>query len=117
MVPVTEDKIYSFIGLAAKAGKLITGDETCERSAKSGAVYLMIVSEDASDNTKKKFGNICKYRGINIRHFGTKEKLGKHSGKDIRSVVAITDRGFAGHLCEMTDSYGKEHGGVIIGKN
>lgn len=117
MGPVTQDKIYSFIGLAAKAGKLLTGDETCERAVKSAAVYLVIVSEDASDNTKKKFEDICKYRGIDIRFFGTKEKLGKHSGKDIRSVIAVTEKGFAGHLCEMTDCYGKEHGGVYIGEN
>lgn len=117
MIPVTEDKIYSFIGLATKAGKVLSGDETCERAVKSGNAQLVIVSEDASDNTKKRFNDMCKYRGVNIRFFGTKEKLGRHCGKDIRSVIAITEKGFAGHLCEMTDGYGKEHGGVDIGKN
>lgn len=117
MVPGTEDKVYSFIGLATKARKLLTGDETCEKAVKSGSVYLVIVSEDASDNTKKKFGDICKYRGVDILFFGTKEKLGKYSGKEMRSVIAVTDKGFAGHLYEMTDGYGKEHGGVYIGEN
>ena len=47
-----QDKAYSFLGLAAKAGKLISGDETCERALKAGKVHLVIVSEDASGNTR-----------------------------------------------------------------
>jgi ribosomal protein L7Ae-like RNA K-turn-binding protein len=106
------ERIYSFLGLAAKAGRLITGEEACERALKLGKVYLVIVSADASDNTKKKFNDKCKYRSIAIRYFGQKELLGKRTGKAIRSVVAITDKGFSGRLQEMIDSSGLEHGGA-----
>jgi ribosomal protein L7Ae-like RNA K-turn-binding protein len=106
------DRIYSFMGLAAKAGKLLTGDETCERALKTGKVYLVIVSEDASDNTKKKFKDMCSYRDIEFREFGLKEQLGRFTGKSVRSVVAIKDTNFAGHLLEMIDNRGIEHGGV-----
>jgi ribosomal protein L7Ae-like RNA K-turn-binding protein len=106
------ERIYSFLGLATKAGKLLSGEETCERALKSGKVYLVIVSDDASDNTKKKFRDMCSYRGIEIRTFGEKELLGRFTGKNVRSVVAITERGFAGHLREMIDNRGIEHGGV-----
>lgn len=106
------ERIYSFLGLATKAGKLLSGDETCERALKSGKVYLVIVSEDAADNTKKKFTDMCNYRSVEIRRFGEKELLGRFTGKKIRSVIAIAERGFAGHLKEMIDSCGIEHGGV-----
>ena len=106
------DRIYSFLGLATKAGKEISGEETCERALKSGKVYLVIVSADASDNTKKKFRDMCSYRSVPIRFFGTKDMLGKFSGKSTRTVVAVTDKGFAGRLQEMIDSYGIEHGGA-----
>jgi len=106
------ERIYTFLGLATKAGKLLSGDETCERALKSGKVYLVIVSEDASDNTKKKFKDMCSYRDIGIRYFGEKELLGKFTGKKIRSVIAIAERGFAEHLKEMIDNRGIEHGGV-----
>ncbi len=106
------DRIYSFMGLAAKAGKLLSGDETCERAIKSGKVHLVIVSEDASDNTKKKFRDMCSYRSIELREFGEKELLGRFSGKSIRSVIAIMETNFAGHLMEMIDNRGIEHGGV-----
>jgi len=106
------ERIYSFLGLATKAGKLLSGDETCERAVKNGKAHLVIVSEDASDNTKKKFSDKCAFWDVDIRFFGTKEHLGKSTGKDVRTVIAITDRGFAEHLKEMIDNRGKEHGGV-----
>ncbi len=106
------ERIYSFLGLATKAGKLISGEETTERALKSGKVYLVIVAEDASDNTKKKFRDMCSYREIEIQYFGKKELLGKFTGKKIRSVVAIIDRGFAGNLTEMIVNRGIELGGV-----
>lgn len=95
------ERIYSFLGLATKAGKLLSGEDTCERMLKLGKVYLVIVAEDASDNTRKKFENMCDYRKVDIMYFGKKEMLGKFTGKKTRSVIAITDRGFAGRLKEM----------------
>lgn len=106
------DRIYSFLGLATKAGKEISGEETCERALKSEKVCLVIVSADASENTRKKFRDMCSYRDVPIRFFGEKDLLGRFSGKDSRTVVAVTDPGFAGRLQEMIDRCGKEHGGV-----
>jgi len=106
------ERIYSFLGLATKAGKLLSGEETCERALKAGKVYLVIVSEDASDNTKKKFSDMCSYREVEIRCFGQKELLGRYTGKKIRSVVALAEKGFAKHLKDMIDNCGVEHGGV-----
>ena len=97
------DKLYSFLGLATKARKLVTGDETCERALKGPGVCLVIVADDASDNTKKKFIDACKFRNIEIRIFGKKDLLGKFTGKNIRSVVAILDKSFSKKLMEMID--------------
>lgn len=107
-----QDKAYSFLGLAAKAGKLISGDETCERALKAGKVHLVIVSEDASGNTRGKFMDMCGYRNVAIRCFGKKEKLGRHIGRSMRSVIAVIDRNIAGRLLELIDDHGIEHGGV-----
>lgn len=108
-------KIYSFMGLAVKAGKLMSGEEACERAIKNNSVNLIIVAEDASLNTKKKFTDKCKYRNVEIRFFGTKELIGRYVGKEIRSVVAIMDEGFAKKLAEKIDSYTDEFGGEHIG--
>lgn len=106
------DRIYSFLGLATKAGKEVSGEETCERALKAEKVCLVIVSADASENTRKKFKDMCSYRNVPIRFFGQRDMLGRFSGKEARTVVAVTDPGFAGRLQEMIDGCGKEHGGV-----
>jgi len=112
------DKIYSFLGLAKKAGKLVTGDETCERALKGSSVSLVIVADDASHNTKKKFIDACDFRNTKIRIFGKKDMLGKFTGKNIRSVVAILDKNFSKRLMEMIDlSVNNGCGGENIDKN
>lgn len=110
------NRIYSFLGLAAKAGKLVSGDEACERTIKSAKVHLIIVSSDASANTKKKYSDKCENRGLNLRFFGEKEQIGRYIGKEIRSVVAILEVGFAKKLMEMIDGSEYEFGGGHIGK-
>ena len=54
-------KVLSMLGLAAKAGKVASGEFSTEKEVKSGNACLVIVAEDASDNTKKMFRNMCKY--------------------------------------------------------
>ncbi|MCX7923891.1 MAG: ribosomal L7Ae/L30e/S12e/Gadd45 family protein [Clostridia bacterium] len=112
-----ENKIYSFLGLATKARKLVSGEDGCEKAIKSGKVFLVIVAGDASDNTKKKFTNMCKYRELEIRFFGVKELLGRYTGKEMRSVLAVADQGFAKRLIELIDAVTLESGGEIIGKS
>ncbi len=110
------NRIYSFLGLATKAGKVISGEETCERAVKARKVRLVIVANDASESTKKKFGDICRYRGIEVRYFGEKKLLGKYIGKDIRSVVAVTGKEFAERLKQLIDSGSIDNGGGTIGE-
>jgi ribosomal protein L7Ae-like RNA K-turn-binding protein len=106
------ERIYSFLGLATKAGKIISGEGSCEKAIKNARVYLVIVTQDSSDNTKKKFKNMCSYRNIEIRFFGEKDKLGRYIGKKVRSVIAVADNGFAEHIKELIDNRGIEHGGA-----
>lgn len=105
------NKIYGFLGLAAKAGQVVSGDDTCERAIRSGKAKLVIVAEDATDNTKKKFNNICMHKKVDIVFYGKKELLGKYIGKDVRSVLTITNEGFAARLRELTQSSRVENGG------
>ena len=53
------DKILSLIGLATKAGKTVSGEFSTEKSVKTGKGYLVLVAADASENTQKKFRNMC----------------------------------------------------------
>ena len=50
-----EKKIYSYLGLAQKAGKVVAGEFLTEKSIQEGKAGLILISEEASANTKKKF--------------------------------------------------------------
>ena len=61
-----QSKALSMISLATKAGKVVSGEFCTEKEVKSGMAYLVIVADDASDNTKKKFRNMCEFSGTNL---------------------------------------------------
>ncbi len=89
------DKLWSYMGFAAKAGALQTGYNTSLSLIARRKVKLLIVAEDASDNTKKKMTQKCAGRNVECRVFGTKEKLSHATGNGENSVFALTDRNFA----------------------
>lgn len=90
-----QDKIYSYIGLATKAGNIASGEFSTEKAVKDGKAKLVIVAEDASDNTKKLFTNMCTYYKVPIYFFGDKGQLGHAMGKEIRASLAVLDMGLA----------------------
>lgn len=97
-----EKRIYSFIGLAAKANKIISGGELCEKALKGKTVQLVIIAQDAADETVNKFVDLCNKKSITPIRFGNKEELGKIIGKTgSRSVLCVTCKSFAGRLQEM----------------
>lgn len=89
------DKVLSLIGLATKAGKIVSGEFSVEKAVKLNQAFLVLVAQDASDNSKKMFQNMCDYRNVPIVFYGTKESLGQTMGKQIRVSVAFLDEGFA----------------------
>lgn len=98
------NRIFSMIGLAMKAGYVQSGEFCTEKAVKSGNASLVIVSAEASENTKKKFSNMCSYYGVPIYFFGTKEEMGHYIGKEMRASIAITDEGFSKSIITKFDS-------------
>ena len=89
------DKILSLIGLATKAGRCVSGEFMTERETKCGRATLVIVAEDSSDNTKKKFRDMCEFYDVPIIFYSDKDTLGHAMGKQFRASLAILDEGFA----------------------
>ena len=106
-----QDKVLSLVGLATKAGKTASGEFCTEREVKAGKAKLVIVAEDASDNTKKKFHNMCDYYQVPIRSYDGKEVLGHAMGKELRASLAVLDEGFARSILKQIDT--KERLGCI----
>ncbi|WP_432628788.1 L7Ae/L30e/S12e/Gadd45 family ribosomal protein [Brotaphodocola sp.] len=91
-------KILNLIGLATKAGKTASGEFSTEKAVKTGKARLVLVSEEASENTKKMFSDMCTYYKVPICYFGSKDELGHAMGKEMRASLAVTDTGLAGAI-------------------
>lgn len=92
------------VGLATRAGKTVAGEFSVEKSIKQKKAKLVIVSEDASENTKKLFKNKCEYYHIPIVIYGTRTELGNFTGNKERASVAILDSEFSKSIIEILNS-------------
>ena len=92
---MSQNRVLSMIGLAQKAGKTASGEFSTEKAVKTGCAALVIVSTESSDNTKKKFRNMCTYYEVPYFEFGSKEELGHATGREMRASLAVQDAGFS----------------------
>lgn len=99
-------KVFGMVGLATRAGKTVSGEFSTEKAVKTGKAWMVIVAEDASGNTKKKFTNMCTYYKVPIYCFGTKDELGHAMGKEMRSSLAVVDQGLAGAIVKQMNRIG-----------
>ena len=98
--------ILNLIGLATKAGRTASGEFSTEKAVKTGKAFLVIVSREASDNTKKKFANMCTYYEVPIYFFGKKSEIGHAMGKEMRASLVILDAGFAKAVVKLLNTNG-----------
>ena len=104
-------KTLSYLGLAMRAGKIVTGDEAVLKAVRSSEARLVVLAGDASDNTQKKFRDKCGTYNIPLVIAFHRDELGASIGKDQRVVLAVTDKGFAEMISRtLGDTVG---GGVI----
>ena len=89
------NKILQYVSIAAKAGKAFGGEMQTESRIRSGSAKIVILAEDASENTKNKIMKLAKRCRIPVVTVPDRESLGQAAGRDLRSSVIITDRGLA----------------------
>ncbi len=109
------DSVLSLVSIAKKAGKVAAGGFQTETAVRSGRAGLVIVSADASDNTRKKFRNMCAFYKTPILFYGTKEQLGAAVGCEERASLAVLDAGLSGSIEKQTE--GLRDGGCEYGEN
>lgn len=89
------NKLYSYLGLCQKAGKLKSGTFQVEEAVKEGGAVLVLYSNEASNNSKKGFMDMCKYYEVKCVEIGGIDEISKAIGKECRVVLAITDENMA----------------------
>lgn len=89
-----ENKIVSILSLCQKAGFLKSGEFSCEKALQQKIAKVVIIAQDASDNTKKKFVNKAFFYDVPSIMYGTKEELSSTIGKQNRATLIIIDENF-----------------------
>ena len=106
---MNSQRILSLLGLCYKAGKLAAGETRCESAVRAGEAKLVLVTGDASGNTKKKFVNRCAYYKVPLITMPlTKAVFGTALGKEERSCAAVCEEGFAKSIQKWLDEQASE---------
>lgn len=91
-------KLLSLLSICQKAGKIVSGEFAVEKALQDGSALYVIIANDASQNTKKKFENKSFYYKIDYNIYGEREILSHSIGKINRAVFAILDEGFSNKI-------------------
>jgi uncharacterized protein len=90
-----EERIASFISMANKAGKAVSGSDKVMEALRKGTVALLVLAGDISPDSRAKFTAIAEKTGVKVIDFSLKERLGATLGKEIRTAVAVVSLPFA----------------------
>lgn len=96
-----QDRVYSMLGLAAKAGRIVSGGFQTEKAIKEHKAKLVILAVDSGENTLRDIQNKCEFYKIPCCLYGEKEALGRAVGKADRSCVAVLDYRFAESIMKL----------------
>lgn len=96
-----ETKLLQLIGLAMRAGKIVSGEEQVVLAIRQQQVSLVFITEDASENTRKKITDKSTFYKVPYLFIGSRFDLGRAIGKEARVVVGVADKGFAKKMKEL----------------
>ena len=98
---MTNTALLQLLGIAARARKVISGEELVVKEIQSGRAKLVLLASDASGNTSKKIQDKCTYYHVEYHVFGDRYDLGHATGKEHRVALAISDSGFAKKMSSL----------------
>lgn len=103
-----EHQIFGLLGLARRARQVVDGQDKVFAAIANGTAKLVILSEDAGENGRKKVIDKTTFYRVPVRIFGSKAALGAAIGRREVAAVAVLEDGFARKLEER---FGEKHGG------
>lgn len=94
-------KIYNLLSMAQRANEVVSGDFAVEKAVQGNKARLILVAEDAAEETRKKYQYLADEAGIKLYYLFDREELGHCIGKEYRAVAAVLDKGFADALTKL----------------
>ena len=98
------EKARSLLGLAQRAGMLVSGEDTVGRELAKGRIRLLIIAADSSENTRRQAEKWALHHSVPLRFFNDRGGLGDAIGKEWRAMIGVKDIGFAKELQRLIDS-------------
>ncbi len=89
-----EEQLLNLLGLAQRAGKLVSGEDLVIKSIQSNQAQLVFLAQDAGPNLRKTIEDKSRYyKKTVVDQFSTQE-LSLAIGRQ-RKVLSVVDSGFA----------------------
>lgn len=105
-----KDRVLGMLGISAKAGKVVCGNDATIEDIERHKVKLVIVAEDASEKTKKNMKYVCEKNKVPILEFGNIDEISRTIGKTNKAIIGIKSKS----LSEAIEKLIKNNGGDLI---
>lgn len=89
-----QKKILDYLGIAQKAGMIVSGDEGVLKALQNNKAKMVFVASDASIKTRERFQYKCHFYNVSLVNTFTATELSQAIGR-LRKILAITDQGIA----------------------
>lgn len=96
------DSFLQMLGIANRAGAVVSGTLSCEKTLKQKRAVLLILAEDASADVLSGLVNLAEAMKVPILRHRDKNSLGAAIGKSHRAAIVITHEGLAKRLHELS---------------
>lgn len=91
--------VLNLLGLAMRSRNIVTGDSVL-KSIRNQTSKLVIIAQDASDNTKKQLTDKCTHYKIEYIIVGDSQMISQAIGKNNRKAISIINENFANKIKE-----------------
>ena len=99
--PKGSNQFEKLLGFAARARKIIFGEDTIIRSTNKGRVQLVVLDPYCGPSTRKRVESFMQRAGIPLIYFNGEKSLDIVVGKANCRCVGITDPGFARSVLQL----------------
>ena len=101
-----KDRVIGAIGLANKAGKVVSGGSLVADSLRSAnRPGLVLIATDVSESIGERLEGVAKMHSVPYRRLLTKDVFGEILGKAPRSALAVRQGGFVAQLKRTIERY------------
>lgn len=99
-------KALNLLGLMARAGKIVTGEDLIIKNIRENKLSLLLIATDCGKATTKKLCDKADYYNVKTLTCFTTQEISQSIGKNNRVAIGITDIGFSKKLIEIVNQGG-----------